>query len=242
MCGRARPRPPASCLKIVSVRAYSGLIAPKRKWGAKALADSASISDVVLTGDLGEECAEIKQPPDGVRAERDAGVARTVALIYDELRQAAAQLMNAEHDGHTLQPTALVHEVFLKLGDSDVFHGQDRPRMIRVAVHAMRRLLVDSARRRNAQRRGGNMRRHWLDEFVSCCDEQHLDIAALGEALDELADVHERACQVTTLRFFGGFPVREVAHQLNVSVSTVEADFRFARAWLRSWMSERVYA
>jgi RNA polymerase sigma factor (TIGR02999 family) len=161
-------------------------------------------------------------------------VSRLAELVYSELHRIAERLMSDESPAHTLQPTALLNEAFLRL-----FHGNglhrvpNRRYFFAAAVRAMRTLLVEYARRRKASKRGGRMRRLPFDDMLDSCAEQQFDVEALHEGLEALSMLHERSAQVVTLRFFGGFTVDEVAAQLGVSVSTVEADFRFARAWLR---------
>jgi RNA polymerase sigma-70 factor (ECF subfamily) len=156
-----------------------------------------------------------------------------IALIYEELRRVASRLMRRERTDHTLPPTAVVHEAVIRLlGDAVFDKVVDRNYLFASAARAMREVLIDHARRRSADRRGGGRRRVALDLVADYFDEQGLDVVAVHEALDRLAEVNERQSQVMTLRYFGGLTVAEVAAALGVSVVTVERDWRLARAWL----------
>jgi RNA polymerase sigma-70 factor (ECF subfamily) len=156
-----------------------------------------------------------------------------LAQVYGELRRVAARLMRQERAGHTLSPTAVVHEAVIRLLGEAVFdRAKDRSFLVAAAARAMREVLIDHARRRGAGRRGGGRRRVPLDAVVDYFEEQGLDVVAVHEALDRLAEANERQAQVMTLRYFGGMTVAEVAAALGVSVATVEHDWRLARAWL----------
>jgi RNA polymerase sigma-70 factor, ECF subfamily len=156
-----------------------------------------------------------------------------IARIYDELRQVASNLMRRERADHTLSPTAVVHEAVIRLLGEAVFEkAADRGFLLAAAARAMREVLIDHARRRAAARRGGGMARVPLDAVVDYLEGQRLDVVAVHEALDRLAALDGRQAQVTTLRYFGGMTVAEVAAALGVSVATVEQDWRLARAWL----------
>jgi RNA polymerase sigma factor (TIGR02999 family) len=156
-----------------------------------------------------------------------------IALIYDELRRVASSLMRRERADHTLSPTAVVHEAVIRLLGEAVFdRAADRSYLFASAARAMREVLIDHARRRAAARRGGGMRRVPLDAVVDYFEGQGLDVVAVHEALDRLAALDGRQAQVMTLRYFGGMTVAEVAAALGVSASTVEQDWRLARAWL----------
>jgi RNA polymerase sigma factor (TIGR02999 family) len=156
-----------------------------------------------------------------------------VALVYDELRRVATGMMRRERVGHTLSPTAVVHEAVIRLLGEAVFDkAADRSYLFASAARAMREVLIDHARRRGADRRGGGRHRVALDSVVDYFEEQGLDVLAVHEALDRLAELDGRQAQVMTLRYFGGMTVPEVAQALGVSVVTVERDWRLARAWL----------
>ncbi len=157
-----------------------------------------------------------------------------IALVYEQLRQVAARLMHRERTDHTLSPTAVVHEAVIRLlGDAVFDKSPDRAYLFASAARAMREVLIDHARRRAADRRGGGWSRVPLDLVVDYFEGQGLDIVAVHEALDRLAALNERQAQVMTLRYFGGLSVPEVAASLEVAVVTVERDWRLARAWIR---------
>ena len=159
---------------------------------------------------------------------------RLVRAIYAELRRTAGGLMRRERPGHTLQTTALVHEALLRLLDGDTLADvPNRRYLFAAAAQAMRQVLVDHARRRHARKREGNRVRVPLDQVLAGFDEQGLDVIALHEALERLARDYPRPAEVVTLRFFGGLSVPEVAESLAVSDTTIESDWRFARAWLK---------
>jgi RNA polymerase sigma-70 factor, ECF subfamily len=156
-----------------------------------------------------------------------------VTLVYEELRQVAGRMMRRERADHTLSPTAVVHEAVIRLLGGAVFDkAADRSYLFASAARAMREVLIDHARRRAADRRGGGRRALPLDAVVDYFEEQGLDVVAVHEALDRLAERDPRQAQVMTLRYFGGMTVAEVAAALGVSQVTVERDWRLARAWL----------
>ncbi|WP_406698689.1 ECF-type sigma factor [Singulisphaera sp. Ch08] len=162
-----------------------------------------------------------------------------LTLVYDELRHVASHLMRRERAGHTLPPTAVVHEAVLRLlGDAVFDKAVDRNYLFASAARAMREVLIDHARRRAADRRGGGWQRKPLDHRVDYFADQGLDVVAVHEALDRLAARNERQGQIMTLRYFGGLTVAEIAQALGVSVVTVERDWRLARAWLQGQLRE----
>jgi RNA polymerase sigma-70 factor (ECF subfamily) len=158
---------------------------------------------------------------------------KLITQVYDELRHVASGLMRRERVDHTLSPTAVVNEAVIRLLGEAVFdRAADRSYLFASAARAMREVLIDHARRRAADRRGGGRRRVPLDAVVDYFQEQGLDLVAVHEALDRLAERDGRQAQVMTLRYFGGMTVPEVATALGVSTVTVERDWRLARAWL----------
>jgi RNA polymerase sigma factor (TIGR02999 family) len=170
-----------------------------------------------------------------VHAGRADAQERLVRAIYAELRRIAGGLMRREAPGHTLQPSALVHEALLRLLDGDALADvPNRRYLFAAAAQAMRQVLVDHARRRHAAKRLGGRIRRPLDEALVACETQGLDVLALHDALDRLARSNPRQAQVVVLRFFGGLSVSEVAAALEVSDTTVEGDWRFARACLHN--------
>lgn len=153
-------------------------------------------------------------------------------LVYDELRRLAACKMAIERPGHTLQPTALVHEVWLRLVGDQAFEFQNRAHFFAAAGEAMRRILVESARRKNRLKRGGHLERVDLDEIDLPLPMPDDELLALDEALNRLATVDSRAAEVVKLCFFVGLTQEQAAKELGVSISTAERLWGFARAWL----------
>jgi RNA polymerase sigma factor (TIGR02999 family) len=167
----------------------------------------------------------------GDRSARD----RLIELIYAELRRMAYGLMHHERAGHTLEPTALVHEALIRLIDSEVLSkSPNRKYLFAAAAQCMRRILVDHVRDRSAQKRGGAYQRVALDAVADSIQERYSDIMAIHEALEQLERLEPRQGQIMTLRIFGGLTVREIASQLGVSESTVHDDLKMARAWLHA--------
>jgi RNA polymerase sigma factor (TIGR02999 family) len=154
-------------------------------------------------------------------------------LIYRELHKLAKRYMTRQEDGHTLQTTALIHEAYLKLGGAGK-DWQNRDHFFGVAAKAMRHVLVDSARARSAEKRGGEVRIAQLDEGANVAAGRAAELIALDDALTSLAAQHPRQAEVVELRYFGGLSVEETAKTLNMSVETVARDWRFAKAFLRS--------
>jgi RNA polymerase sigma factor (TIGR02999 family) len=159
--------------------------------------------------------------------------AQLMPLVYDELRALAAAYLRRERPDHTLQPTALVHEAFLRLIDQPYAEYNGRTHFFAVAAAVVRRVLVDSARADKAAKRGGGWHRLTLEQAPESLSPRELDVLALEEALAELAELDERQCRVVELRFFGGLRVEDTAQVLGVSTRTVEEEWRMARAWLR---------
>jgi len=155
-------------------------------------------------------------------------------LVYGELRQLAAGYLRQERPDHTLQPTALVHEAFLRLVDQRNTDWQSRSHFYGVAAHLMRRILADHARRRHAGKRAGQ--RVSLEETVSFASERGADLVALDDGLSELEKHDPRKCRAVELRYFGGLSMEEIAQALEVSVVTVRRDLRMAEAWLHQQM------
>lgn len=156
---------------------------------------------------------------------------RLTPLVYDELRRLAGRRLARER-GESLQPTALVHETYLRLIDQRSVNWQNRTHFFAIAARLMRRILIDHARRRDADRRGGGAVHVTLDEAREVSNARSAELLALDEALDELATVDPRKSHVVELRFFGGLSVQETAEALGVSEVTVMRDWSTARAWL----------
>jgi RNA polymerase sigma factor (TIGR02999 family) len=153
-------------------------------------------------------------------------------LVHQELRRLARSQMRGERDNHTLQTTALVNEAFLRLVDLRRIRWQDRAHFLALSARLMRRVLVDHARSRNYQKRGGGTPTVALDDVLLAPAERTADLVALDDALDALAHVDLRKSRVIELRFFGGLSVEETAEALHVSPETVMRDWRLAKVWL----------
>jgi RNA polymerase sigma factor (TIGR02999 family) len=162
----------------------------------------------------------------------DAALNELMPLVEAELRRLARIYMGRERKGHTLQPTALVNEVFVRFADARNLSWQDRSHFMGIVARLMRRVLVDHARARGYRKRGGRLERVPLDESVFLTPEPQLDIVALDRALEAFAAVDFRKSQVVEMRFFGGFSVEETAQALGISVETVKRDWRVAKLWL----------
>jgi RNA polymerase sigma factor (TIGR02999 family) len=162
---------------------------------------------------------------------------RLWSLIYDELRGIAQHQMAAESPGRTLQPTALVHEAFMRLMGDDSSQWTNRRHFFAAAAEAMRRIRVDDARKRKRLKRGGGRAAEPIREEPPVFDQDPAEVLAIGEALDELEQTAPRKAQVVKLRYFAGLSVDDCAGALDVSPRTVDKDWAFARAWLHRRLS-----
>ena len=166
-----------------------------------------------------------------------SAVDRLIPLVYDELRRLAAHYLRDEHAANTLQPTALVHEAYMKLVAQNMPDWESRSHFYGVAAHLMRQILVDHARRHRSLKRGAGQAPVPLENVVAFAPGRGDDLVALDDALSALAAVDERKCKVIELRFFGGLSVEETARALNVSVGTIGREQRLAEAWLHRELS-----
>ncbi len=155
-------------------------------------------------------------------------------LVYTELRALAASHLRRERPGHTLQPTALAHEVYQKLSGADGRVFAERSQFMAAAAKAIRRILTDHARTKKRKKRGGGAAREELDQVHLAANDPGIDIVDFDEALQELARLSPRAGQVVELRIFAGLTIKQVAENLGIADSTVSQDWTTARAWLRS--------
>lgn len=165
---------------------------------------------------------------------------RLLPLVYDELRKLARAQMEHEPAGMTLQPTALVHEAYLRLvgdGSGGELRWDSRGHFFAAAARAMRHILVERARRKGRIRHGGDRQRQPLDDELASFEPQDVDMIALDEALSELEGHNARVCQVVMLRYFAGLGVEETARALGVGTTTVKAEWNYARAWLHRQMA-----
>jgi len=181
------------------------------------------VTEIVSALDRGE-------PLDGATAEE------LMPLVYDQLRRLARAYMARETPGHTLQPTALVHEAYIRLVDTSKISWQGRTHFFAVGARVMRRLLIDHARGRGRKKRGADWQRVTFSQMLPHLRQHDADLEqllAMNEALDRLAALDERQARVVELRYFAGLTVPEVAQVLGVSQRTVEGDWTHARAWLK---------
>jgi RNA polymerase sigma-70 factor (ECF subfamily) len=169
---------------------------------------------------------------------QDAALDELLPLVHQELRRLARRYMFGERVGHTLQTTALVNEAYLRLVNSRRVNWQNRVHFFAISAQLMRRILVDSARARGAQQRGGGIPKVTLDEASIGPQEKGQDLVALDEALKVLSGVDPRKSRVVELRFFGGLSIEEIAEVLKVHPNTVLGDWRLAKLWLKREMTQ----
>jgi RNA polymerase sigma factor (TIGR02999 family) len=162
---------------------------------------------------------------------------KLLPVVYDELRKQAARYLRRERAGHTLQTTALIHEAYLRLVDQKNVHWQNRAQFFGLAAQLMRRILVDHARTKKRAKRGGSDIRVSLTGAKILAKSEDLDVVALDEALDRLAEIDEQQSKIVELRFFSGLTVEETAEVLSISPATVKRDWSMAKAWLHRELS-----
>jgi RNA polymerase sigma factor (TIGR02999 family) len=179
-----------------------------------------------------DSSADITQLLHAWRAGDGSALERLTPLVYDDLRRIARRHLARERAGATLQPTALVHEAWLRLARHERVAWQDRAHFLAVGALTIRRLLVEQARRRRAQKRGGGALTVTLSAAAGEAAGTGVDLIALDQALDRLAELSPRQARVVELRYFGGLTVEETAGVLGVSPATVKVDWQMARAWL----------
>ncbi|MHC4140534.1 MAG: sigma-70 family RNA polymerase sigma factor [Planctomycetota bacterium] len=183
---------------------------------------------------MAEPTADATQVVSDLAGGDAAAAEKLMPMVYQELRVLAARYFGREATGHTLQPTAVVNEAFVRLVNKPVAEWNGRTHFVGVAARAMRQVLIDHARRRKAERRGGGWNRVTLSGVgAGSAGLDQVDAIDLENALEKLAAIDGRRSRVVELRFFGGLTNVEVAEVLRVSAATIEGDWRFARAWLR---------
>jgi RNA polymerase sigma-70 factor, ECF subfamily len=182
--------------------------------------------------------SEITQIVGAVAAGDGSAVQRLFPLLYDAFHDLAARYLRGERRGHTLSPTALVNEAYLKLVDQTRVDWRGRTHFFAIGAQVMRRILVDHARGKKRAKRGGTGRRITLDEHVALSPGRDEDLLAVDEALGKLAQIDPRQALIVELRFFGGLTVADVAEALGVSKRTVEAEWTAVRAWLRRELAD----
>jgi RNA polymerase sigma factor (TIGR02999 family) len=184
--------------------------------------------------------SDVSQLLDAAAAGDRRAAADLLPLVYDELRKLAAVRMAAESPDHTLQPTALVHEAYLRLvGGTDQRRWDNRGHFFAAAAEAMRRILIEAARRKHGPQHGGHLLRHDLDPDYPAGPDRSARLLALDEALDRLATIEPRAAEVVKLRYFAGLTVAETAAALGISPRTADNDWAYARAWLVAALRDR---
>lgn len=179
--------------------------------------------------DSGNEVTRLLQ---AWRSGDEGALGQLMPLVYSELHRLAGRYMAAEQSGHTLQTTALVHEVYLRLVDAQKIDWQNRAHFYALCARLMRRILIDFARSRNYQKRGGDFAHIQLDEAATVSAVVGSELLAVDEALNQLAKVDARKSEVVEMRFFGGLTAEETAAALQVSGETVMRDWKLAKAWL----------
>jgi len=165
---------------------------------------------------------------------------KLMPIVYDELRRQAARYLRREQAGHTLQTTALIHEAYVRLVDQRNVQWQNRAHFFGIAAQMMRRILVDHARTKKRAKRGGSDVKVSLADATIPVKGQDLDVVALDEALNRLAEIDEQQSRVVELRFFSGLTVEETAEVMGVSPATVKRDWSMAKAWLHREMSREI--
>ncbi|MDQ6785486.1 MAG: sigma-70 family RNA polymerase sigma factor [Acidobacteriota bacterium] len=165
---------------------------------------------------------------------------RLFPLVYEELRRQARRHLSLERSDHTLQPTALVHEAYLKMIDQTILSVENRTHFFGIASRIMRQILVDYARQHNAEKRGGSAQRFSIEDIEILPEQSAADLLELDEALQRLEAIDERKCRVVDMRFFGGLKEKEIAEVLGVTEKTVRRDWQFAKLWLYRELSKSV--
>jgi RNA polymerase sigma factor (TIGR02999 family) len=183
-------------------------------------------------GPLKPKPHEITQLLSNVQQKQPGAEEQLLGMVYNELRHIAAAYMRRERPGHTLQPTALVHEAYLQLVDQTRVNWQSRAHFFGVASRLMRRILVDHARSHLAEKRGGSAQKLSLDEAIGVSRKREVALDALDDALNTLSEIDPRQSRIVELRFFGGLTVEETAEVLDTSTATIEREWRMAKAWL----------
>lgn len=164
---------------------------------------------------------------------------RLMQVVYEPLRAIAERHLHREREGHTLEPTALVHELYLRFAEQRQVDWRDRLHFFAVAAQVMRRILVDHARRKKSDKRGGSALPLALEAALEVCEVKNFDIVALDLALDRLAEIFPQQARIVELRFYAGLTLDETAEALGISAATVSREWTMARAWLRRAMSVR---
>jgi RNA polymerase sigma-70 factor, ECF subfamily len=193
---------------------------------------------VCLQAQNGWSARSVRQLPEGMprlrnpTGDSDAALAERTSALYSELRRIAGYYLRQERRNHTLQATALVHEVYLRLVDQRVVQWENRNQFLGVAAQLMRRILLDYSRSHQAAKRGGNSPKVFLQEATIISKTRPADVVALDEALTRLAEIDSQQAHLVELRFFGGLSIEETAGVLGISPATVKRNWTVAKAWL----------
>jgi RNA polymerase sigma factor (TIGR02999 family) len=182
------------------------------------------------------DSTEINFLLDQYRNGQKEGIEKLMALVYDDLRKLAAWQLQSERPDHTLQPTALVHEVYLKLAAQNPVEWQNKAHFFALVAQIMRHILVDYARTRQRGKRGGAQTKISLEDAATLSSSSDPELIALDEALNALAEKDPRKSLIVELRYFGGLSIEETAEALGVSITTVSREWTVAKAWLRREM------
>ncbi len=191
------------------------------------------------SGVTGSSASEVSRLLKHWREGDECALNKLIPLVYEELRKMAHRQMARERAEHTLQTTALVHEVYLRLIGAEEVPWQDRAHFFALSAQLMRRVLVDHARNRRRAKRGGTAKKLSLEDSLVIPVDRDTNLVELDDALSSLAAIDARKAKMVELRFFGGFSVEETARMLNISVSTVMSDWKFAKVWLLNEMQHK---
>jgi RNA polymerase sigma factor (TIGR02999 family) len=186
------------------------------------------------------DSTEINLLLDQYRNGQKEGIEKLMALVYDDLRKLAAWQLQSERPDHTLQPTALVHEVYLKLAAQNPVEWQNKAHFFALVAQVMRHILVDHARTRQRGKRGGAQTKISLEDADTLSSSSDPELIALDEALNALAEKDPRKSLIVELRYFGGLSIEETAEALGVSITTVSREWTVAKAWLRREMRREI--
>lgn len=209
--------------------------APRGQWGSGIPGPPRRPLSAIFRSGIHALMSDASRIIDAIRRGDPGAGSQLLPLVYEELRRLAARKLAREPAGQTLQPTALVHEAYLRLigpDDDSERRWDDRGHFFAAAAEAMRRILIENARRKHAQKRGGGIARRDLAEGEVAAPEPPEDLLALDEALGKLEAANPRAAELVKLRYFAGLTVKQAAEVLDVSPRTVDSDWAYARAWL----------
>lgn len=188
----------------------------------------------------GEDTHEVTGILQEWRSGDKSAAERLFPLVYDELKRQARKYLSRERSDHTLQPTALVHEAYLRMVDQTIVTAENRAHFFAIASRVMRQILVDHARKHKSEKRGGAAQRFSVEDIDILPEQSAADLLELDDALKKLETLDERKCRVVDMRFFGGMKESEIAEALGVAEKTVRRDWQFAKLWLFREMSQGV--